>query len=86
LHKQEVHPVRAIGRTVAAVSGHRFVLGVPAFMKRSPQISHFNWTRARNRRLGTMPDEKLAAKLGRTLNMVLNQWRRLVIKAFCYQW
>lgn len=74
------------GRTVAAVSGHRFVLGVPAFVQRSPRIGPFKWTPAKNRLLGTMPDGKLAAKLGCTLNMVLNQGRRLGIKAFCYQW
>ena len=74
------------GRTVAAVSGHRFALGVPAFVQRSPRIGHFKWTPAKNRLLGTIPDGKLAAKLGCTLNMVLNQRRRLGIKAFCYQW
>ena len=74
------------GRTVSAVSGHRLVLGVPAFVQRSPRMESFRWTPAKNRQLGTMPDGKLAAKLGCTLNMVLNQRRRLGIKAFCYQW
>jgi hypothetical protein len=62
------------GRTDGAVSDHRYVLGVPAFVKRAPRGKSVEWTPAKERLLGTMPDTVLARRLRCSPMMV--RWRR----------
>ena len=57
------------GRTESAVSERRYVLGVPALIKRSPHGKSIHGTPAKDRLLGTMPDTALARRLACTLAM-----------------
>ena len=62
------------GRTLVAVSGRRYLLGVAAFTKRAPRCKSVTWTEANDRLLGTMADAVFVRRLGCSLMQV--RWRR----------
>jgi hypothetical protein len=70
------------GRTESAVSDRRYVLGVPAFVRRSPHGKAVIWTPAKDRLLGTMPDAVLARRFRCSPWIVRWRRKRLRIQAF----
>jgi hypothetical protein len=70
---------KRVGRSATAVHAHRRSLGIRSYYKRKPQSEPVKWTPAKDKLLGTMPDSKVARRLGCSPMAVFYRRRKLRI-------